>query len=207
MDTETFEGSQTETTSKDRTDHADAWLGTQLRALRAARGLSIRKLANKAGVSVGLVSQIENGVTSPSIKSLRQISEALGVPVRAFFDEPAQPPTAEMGVIVRAPQRRLLNLRTKGVLKELLTPDLTGDLEVLMVHVAPGGSSGPEMYTHPGEEAGYILEGTMALFVENNEFNLEAEDAFRFKSTRPHRFENAGTTDLKLIWVISPPIY
>src|SRR5690349_18288817 len=64
---------------------ADLWLGTQLRALRKAKQLSLAELAAGAELSIGMVSQIERGLASPSIRSLRKLGEALGVPISWFF--------------------------------------------------------------------------------------------------------------------------
>ena len=87
----------------------------------------------------------------------------------------------------------MLSLNTTGVQKELLTPAASGALEIYLVTIAPGGSSGPELYTHKGEEGGYVMSGEMLLEVEDRTFHLKTGDSFRFKSQTPHRFANTTT--------------
>ncbi len=189
------------------TEAADLWLGMQIRDLRKTNRFSLQHLADKSGLSVGLLSQIERGLTSPSIRSLRQLSEALGVTPARFFHQETPPPPAEIGRIVRRGKGRQLRLSGNGVAKWLMTPDLSGELEMLLVEIAPGGRSGNELYTHKGEECGYVISGAMQLWIEEESFLLREGDSFRFKSTTPHRFESASDGMTNVLWVITPPLY
>lgn len=184
---------------------ADLWLGIQLRTLRKAARLSLSDLAQKASLSIGMISQIERGVASPSIRSLRQISDALGVAPGQFFRDGLQPPIEEMGKIVRKTGRRRLSLPRNGVTRELLSPDLDGKTEMLLVIVAPGGSSGPEHDVHKGEDAGVVLSGELELSIDRHKYLLEEGDSFRFASALPHRFANFSQSETRVLWLITPP--
>jgi transcriptional regulator with XRE-family HTH domain len=186
---------------------ADLWLGMQVRDLRKTNRLSLQQLGLKSGLSVGLLSQIERGLTSPSIRSLRQISEALGVTPARFFHQESPPPPEEVGRIVRKGKGRRLQLTTNGVAKWLLTPDLSGELEMLLVEIQPGGRSGDELYTHRGQECGFVVSGAMRLWVEAQSYLLQEGDSFRFRSNIPHRFENAADMVSIVLWIITPPLY
>jgi len=186
---------------------ADLWLGQQLRVLRRGRALSLVELANRTGLSIGNISQIERGVSSPSVRSLKKLSEALQISVGDLFQETDLPPAAEINYIVRKKTRPLLKLGATGVQKELLTPTTPGSLQMLMVTIAPGGSSGPDHYTHRGEESGLVLAGALELWIEDECFILKEGDTFRFKSTQPHRFANAGANTASVLWVQTPPGY
>lgn len=192
---------------KRRQDPADLWLGKEMRHVRKRRGLSLEEVARRAELSIGLVSQIERGLSSPSIRSLRALSDALGIPASWFFQNGGPVPESERGIVTRPENRRLLNLKEKGMVKELLSPALTGGLEMLLVNIEPGGSSGPEHYTHRGEEGGLVLAGTLELWVEDRRFTLREGDSFGFESHRPHRFANPGTETTKVLWVVAPPVY
>lgn len=186
---------------------ADLWLGLQVRGLRKAKGLSLRQLAERARLSTGMISQIERGISSPSIRSLRQISEALGVPPSRLFHDGQTPPVEEIGKIVRRDARKVLSLQDNGVSKHLLTPDPSGTIELLLVVIKPGGSSGPEHYTHKGEDAGLVLSGELELWIDSHRHILSEGDSFRFRSTLPHRFANASDRVTEVLWAISPPLY
>ena len=186
---------------------ADLWLGQQLRVLRRGRGLSLVELADRTGLSIGNISQIERGVSSPSVRSLKKLSEALQVSIGDLFQDTDLPPASEISYIVRKKTRPLLKLGATGVQKELLTPTTPGALQMLMVTIAPGGSSGPDHYTHRGEESGLVLAGSLELWIEDECFILKEGDTFRFKSTQPHRFANAGANTASVLWVQTPPGY
>jgi transcriptional regulator with XRE-family HTH domain len=186
---------------------SDNRLGHEVRSLRTAKSFSLKELATKASLSIGMVSQIERGLTSPSIRSIKNIAEALEVPISWFFHESDHGNPEEAGKIVRANGRRKLRLPKLGVAKDLLTPDMSGELEMLLVTIEVNGTSGPELYTHQGEEAGLVLSGSIELVIDKQTFRLHEGDAFRFPSTVPHRFRNIGKTQSQVLWVITPPLY
>ncbi|MGE0716815.1 MAG: cupin domain-containing protein [Alphaproteobacteria bacterium] len=189
---------------------ADLWLGTQLRSLRKAKGMSLTQVGAAAGLSIGMVSQIERGLASPSVRSLRRLADALGVPVAWFFHADAGRPAAELDKIVRKADRRQLRLPTAGttadqLVMELLTPDLTGDIQLMMMTLEPGFTSG-DAHAHRGEEAGLVLTGALRLWVGDDELLIEAGDSFRFSSTTPHRYDSAADRPTQVVWVMSPPV-
>src|SRR3712207_1036147 len=103
---------------------------------------SLQDLSKASGVSVGMLSQIERGVASPSLRSLLRVAEALEVPVGWLFDPP-RTVGAGPAWVLRRPHRRSLAFGEEGITKELLAPPGEGAIELLLVTVQPGGSSGP----------------------------------------------------------------
>lgn len=182
-------------------------IGIQLRQRRRVKGLTLIELSKQAGLSVGLLSQIERGISSPSLKSMTQICTALGIPLSWLFDSgPTANPT-EKGLVVRRGARRRLDLGTYGVTKELLSPDLGGEMQIYLVSIRPGGQSGPETYTHRGEEGGLVLTGTLELTVDGRIVLLYKGDSFRFSSSLAHRFSNPGATQANVVWANSLAFY
>lgn len=182
-------------------------VGTQLRQHRRSMGLTLNELSQRASLSVGLLSQIERGITSPSLKSLHLICDALNFPIGWLFDQTPDSIPAERGMVVRQGMRRTLSLGAFGVKKELLSPDLGGTLQLYLMTIKPDGHSGPEPYTHEGEEGGVVLDGSLKLFVEDQELMLYEGDSFRFNSSRKHRFSNPGRTETRVIWTNSQSFY
>jgi transcriptional regulator with XRE-family HTH domain len=184
----------------------DRALGVRLKALRQERQLSLQSLAALSGLSTGMLSQIERGLSTPSLRSLRMLGVALGVPISWFFATPEHDSIAESQYIVRRSNRRLLKLSPTGVMKELLTPSAAGLLELYELLLQPAGSSGSDFYSHQGEKAGMVITGTMRLWLNEEPSDLEEGDSFRFPSLIPHRFENPGRSPTRVIWVITPPM-
>ena len=170
----------------------------------AARGLTLTGLAQASGLSIGHLSLLERNRATPSIKALHAISRALGVTISWFFQASDDP--EERDLVVRRARRRRLDY-SAGVVDELLSPNLSGALELLSCRFPPGASSGDETYTHSGEEAGVVVRGRLELWVDGRSVMLEAGDSFGFQSTLPHRYRNPGPDETEVIWAITPPSY
>ena len=184
-------------------DHSAA-LGRDLRALRKSRGLTLNELATNIGRSVGFLSQIERGLSAPSIRDLRTLATAFEVPVSWFFltDEGDD---LERDYIVRADARRALGTTEEGIVEELLSPDLGGSFEMFRSVIEPGTEQA-EFNTRETEEAGYLISGELDLWIDENKFSLKSGDSFRFDH-KPFRWHNKGDVQAIIIWVVSPPVY
>lgn len=180
----------------------DRTVGQKLRHLRKARGLSLKQLADAAGLSIGFVSQIERGLSSPSVRSLVRLSDVLGVSVGELFTGLDDPLDGENGIVARAFEHRMIDMRSTHAVKKWLTPfERVPRLDLYTIELAVGGSSGEHAYSHEGEEAGLVIEGGLELIVEDRRYVLGEGDSFRFASSRPHRFANAGSRPCKVLWV------
>ena len=168
--------------------------------------MTLASLALKSGLSVGHLSQIERGLSTPSIKALHGISRALDVNISWFFSSADPGPVDERDFIVRQNRRRQIRF-DEGISDYLLTPSLQSDLELLMSTFAPGATSGTAPYTHDGEEAGIVMSGQLEIWIDGKRFLLGDGDSFCFKSSLPHRYLNPGAIDTVVIWAITPPSY
>jgi transcriptional regulator with XRE-family HTH domain len=177
----------------------DQRLGETVRLLRQRAGFSIQDVANRTGLSTGMISQLERARAMPSIRTLRLLSIALDVPISYFFE--ASDAGEPQRYIVRKNDRRLLRLTASGVVKEALTPAEKGELELYELTLNPGGSSGTDFFQHTGEKAGYILSGSLRLWLDHEAHVLEAGDSFRFPSIVPHMFDNPTQQVARVIWV------
>jgi transcriptional regulator with XRE-family HTH domain len=191
----------------ERADDPDpsAEIGEQIRELRKVKGLTLQQMADRIGVSVGYLSQIERNRSKLPVATLKSISDVLGVHMNWFFQGAGKGPAEERDVIVRAGNRRRMSFTGLGIVEELLSPNLSGPLEMLLSTIEPQADSGD--YSHDGAEAGIVISGTLELWISGRYFRLEAGDSFSFKSTQPHRCRNPGDTPTKVVWVITPPHY
>jgi transcriptional regulator with XRE-family HTH domain len=179
-------------------------LGAHIRAARMTRALTLEALAEKAGVSRSYLSNVERNVNSPTISTLRTILDALDVSLADLFRT-----VEEANRVVVRPSERVEIARTGNddIRYELLTPNATSRIEMLVMYVAPGAQSGEEPHRHVGEEVGLILSGRLQYWVDGVEFDLQPGDAITFDSTRPHRYLNPGNEQCVSVWALTPPTF
>jgi len=184
----------------------DGRVGKEIKALRKARDATLSDLSETTGLSKGYLSQIERGLSVPSVKALYEISRALGVTISWFFMTDAPDGADMQDVVVRADNRRSLQF-SSGITDELLSPNLERQLEMLRCTFGPGSESGSQSYTHRGEECGFVLSGQLDLWLEERHLVLREGDSFAFSSDVPHRYANRTDKDTIVIWAITPPTY
>ncbi|BBJ46514.1 MULTISPECIES: cupin domain-containing protein [Streptomyces] len=182
----------------------DESVGDRLRALRKARRLTLRTVAEAAAISEGYLSQIERGQANPSIATLQQVAAALGLKVADLFgDDFTSGPS-----VLRAEEAPRLALGVLGGRKFRLTPGPQHHLEVFLGEFDAHGSTGETLYSHgDSEEFLYVLEGTVSLQLGDRSFTLGAGDSIRYSSAVPHRLSETAAAAARVLWVISPPSY
>lgn len=186
----------------------DAGLGEKLRLRRKVRRLSLKEVADASGISIGQLSQVERGISAPSLRSLRQICQALDMPVGWLFDEAGERRPEEASMIVRASGRRTIALGSKPLVKELLTPDACAQLQMMRILIQPGGASGDEPYTTKGgARCATVLAGALGIEVDGTTYRLGKGDTFAFEATHRLRFWCDGDSPCELIWAVTPAIY
>lgn len=181
----------------------DTLLGDRIRHRRHVQKMSLKQIAEASGISIGQLSQIERGMSSPSLRVLASIADALNVGLGNLFDETlTSAPHPADRIVVKADERKKLGFWRTGISKELLTPSRgSSGLEIFLIALEPGGTTGSQVYSHDGEEGGLVLEGQIVIEVEGVEHHLAEGDSFRFDSTRPHSFRNTGKGPARVVWV------
>jgi len=181
----------------------DVDVGERLRVIRSRRRLTLREVAERAGLSESFLSQVERGRASASVASLRRIADALGIGISDLF-HPVGPAGAR---VLRRDDRPTLAFGILGR-KMMLTPKPLHELEVFVGELDPGGSTGAEQYAHgDSEELFVVLRGTVRLELGDEQFELETGDSIDYRSAIPHRIANAGDDVAEVMWIISPPSY
>lgn len=190
-------------------------LPKKIRKLRKERKLTLKGLAALSGLSSTYLSQIERGVSNPSIGTLKKIADAMKTNVVSLmgFEEDGQR-TRETErkddkrvMVVRSDRRKML-VYPAGLRKAfLLTPDLQRKMEVLLTYEEPQKRAEEDWYQHEGEEFGLILEGRYEVTVEDRVYILEEGDSIYFQSQLPHKMRSIGEKTAKTLWVITPPSF
>lgn len=186
----------------------EAGIGHRLRLRRKVRGLSLQTVASRSGVSIGQLSQIERGISSPSLRSLRAVCDALDMPVGWLFDNGGEADPVDAGLIVRSENRRILDLGGKGMIKELLTPDSVPGIQMMRILIRPGGASGERPYRQEqGAKCGTVLRGALGLEIDGRTHHLRSGDSFAFDASCLHRFWCEGQEECEVVWVVAPAVY
>lgn len=181
------------------------WFGDKIRAVRDKRSLTLREVAEKAGVSESLVSQIERNKVSPAIDTLLSIADALDIDLEYLFSDYRREREVQ---VVKAGQRS--SLSRPGVLYERLAqleglvPGIDG-IEAYEITLQPDAQTGSDQYGHKGSELGLVVEGRAELSIGRQVHSLEPGDSASFASDYPHILRNAGEKPLRVFWVITPP--
>lgn len=184
-------------------------IGPRIRSLRHDRGRTLTDVAAAAGLSIGHLSQVERGLSTPTIRQLQAVAAALGVRIAWFFREPegGEHHPRDGARITRAGRHPSLRYDGLGMTDFQLAPRVDGSLELLLCVLEPGAGSGDEPYAHDGEEAGMVLAGALELWVGEERHLLSEGDSFAFASTRPHRYRNPGDVITRVVWAITPPSF
>jgi transcriptional regulator with XRE-family HTH domain len=165
-------------------------------------GLSLRELAKRVGLTASFLSQIERDLASPSIESLRKISDALEVPVFFFLVEPDT-----RSPVVRRDERAQLKLPGSNLTYQLMTPDLNRKMEVFLAEKEPDGENITIPLRQQTEELIYVLQGQLEIELGEDTYLLGPGDSAYFDGSILRRLAACGDTTLRFISVITPPIF
>ncbi len=174
-------------------------VASSLRGLREARGISMRTLATKSGLSANALSMIERGKTSPSVSTLYKLADALGVSITAFFGAE----TEKKQIVFLKSDERTRMAFTRGVFEALGGEQFSGRVEPFMLTLESGASSGPHNIVHTGHEFVFCLRGQLEYFVEKQVFLLSAGDSLLFASKLQHRWKNPSKNVANALIIIS----
>lgn len=164
-------------------------LGDQIRSIRKRQEITLKELAEKAGLSIGYISQIERNLTDPSLSTLRKISGALGVPTYLFLgDEP------HGSLTLRKEEMIQLSQPNSNVRYQIMSPMPTGEFEpqslVARFELAPRSVDGELPVIHPSEEIVLLERGTVDVIIDGTPVHLEAGDTTLIRSNLPHILSN-----------------
>ena len=181
----------------------DADIGRRLQEFREQKGLSQRELARRAGLTHGTISFIERNKISPSIGTMRQILDCLGLTLSSFFADESAPPTKYFFT-----RDELVEVGTGGVSLLQIGKDLTGrPLQVLLERYPPGSETSHEPYrVDGGEEGGVVIEGEIEATVGDQVQILRQHDAYLFPTTLPHKLRNVSDRECIIVSATTPPV-
>jgi transcriptional regulator with XRE-family HTH domain len=177
-------------------------LGERIKALRAERGLQQRQLAEKAGLTPSMVSQIESGRLTPSLPTLGKLAAALGVSIASLFESS---PNGRLHITRRAEYPVVSFEGTSEKWHVLGAGLFQGKIRAVVSTLGPRGRGAKtdKVILQPGQmKLFYVIEGRVALQYNGERHVLEAGDSAYLDGGTPHGWENVGSRPAKALWVI-----
>ena len=177
-------------------------IGAKLKELRVVKGLTQEELADRAELSKGFISQLERDLTSPSISTLDDLLQCLGVTLAEFFAEDSEEPVV-FGFDDYFEQE---DSELKNKIEWIVPSAQKNMMEPIRVTLQPGGSTYPDT-PHEGEEFGYVLAGFIYLHLGDKKSKVRKGESFYFKPRANHYISNPGKKEAKVVWVSTPPSF
>jgi len=177
----------------------DIELPKMLRDLRLRKGVTVRDLAQRISRSVGFISQIERGLSQPSVEDLQAISNALGVHSMYFLQQSSAKGHAWLS---RPEMRRTLSY-ANGITDQVVSPALSNKFIMLETRLEAGSTFEEHNLIESEEQAGYVLEGQLTLWVDGEKVQLHQGDAFQIASASTYRCINESKQLTRLLWIYS----
>ncbi len=175
-------------------------LGRKIKSVRTGKGITIQDIAERSGLSKGFLSQVENDKTSPSLNTLERIAGALETPLTyLLLGERHQP------VLVRHGERQVLIDEASQGRVEYLSPISGRSLQLVVVELPAGCAVGDDAHAHEGEEACWVLSGSVRMRQGESGAILTEGDAYHWDGSAPHVIENPGPAAARLLVALSPP--
>ncbi len=172
-------------------------IGPKIKSIRKQRGLTQEELASRCELTKGYISQLENDIASPSIATLIDILNILGVSLESFFTE------EKKEKIVFGKQDYFESKNGDGTNTWLIPNSQKNEMEPIILTLPEGGES-EERSPFEGEEFGFVLEGRIAIDCGEYSYKAKKGESFYIDGKYGHVIRNVGKTEAKIIWVATP---
>lgn len=175
-------------------------IGAKIKELRMKNGLTQEELADRSELSKGFISQLENDVTSPSISTLEDILQCLGMTLREFFSEETQPQIVFGEEDYFEKEDALLKNLTQWIIPNAQK----NEMEPIRLKLAAGGETYPDN-PHEGEEFGYVLKGEITIVLGSERHRAKAGESFYYTADKKHFITSKKGAEI--LWVSTPPSF
>lgn len=178
-------------------------IGKKIRRIRKDKGLTLKQLSELVECTPSLISQVERNKADPSISVLKKIARSLDVNIVDFF----MVNTNQEKVVTKPEDRVEIQLdRWDARIQSMVRNVTNKKMQPFYTVIKPGGGS-HGMYSHEGEEFGYVLKGEMEIILDDEVHTVGTNESFYFSSLIPHDWCNRRQKDVVVIWVITPPTF
>jgi len=175
-------------------------LGKKIKAVRKEKGIKIKQLSARSGLTDSTISMVENGKISPSITTVHKIAMALGVHPVEFFEIEKH----KKWVVSRKQERERLQFHDSDkALEYLIKAGRDSQNEIFISYLGPAQKSFDEPITHTGHKLGYVLTGSIELELGEEKVRLNEGDSIFFEAIIPHLWKSAENRESGTLWVVT----
>ncbi len=177
-------------------------IGSRIKQLRFKNDLTLEELASRTELTKGFLSQLERNLTSPSIVTLIDIVETLGCDMSEFFKEEVDEK------IVFTQDDYFVDVREQSTVHWIVPNAQKNEMEPIIIEIEPFGKSS-EVYSHEGEEFGYVLSGKIKLVDVDTKKSvvIKKGETFYLNGLMSHYLFNDSKQVAKVLWICTPPIF
>jgi len=175
-------------------------IGKKIKDLRIAKALTQEELADRAELTKGFISQLENNLTSPSIATLMDILQCLGTDLKNFFDDDED----NQVVFSKEDYFEKEDSELKNMIQWIIPNAQKNLMEPILITLEEGGSTYPDN-PHEGEEFGYVLSGSVEIHIGNKLHKAKKGESFYYEAKYEHYI--SSKKGAKIIWVSCPPSF
>jgi transcriptional regulator with XRE-family HTH domain len=180
-------------------DLLTAALARNVRSLRQARGWTLAALATRSGISKGMVVELEQGRTNPSIATVDRLASAFGVGLSQLVEGRAEP---EFRLVTGDEAVRLWSGAEGGWGAFLVGTQHPAKTELWVWTLEPGDAYDGQIHSEGSRELLYVLEGEITLVLDHRHHtDLPEHAAALYTADRPNRIENGGGVPARVIMV------
>lgn len=175
-------------------------IGNKIKELRVGKGLTQEELADRAELSKGFISQLENDITSPSIATLVDILQCLGTDLKEFFSDMSD----EQVVFHKEDYFEKSDIELKNTIKWIIPNAQKNMMEPIMLTLEAGGSTYVDT-PHDGEEFGYVLKGSIKVHIGSKTYIAKKGESFYYEASKKHSLSCNSKDGATVLWVSTPP--
>lgn len=177
-------------------------VGNTIKNIRTSKGILLKEVAEKCGISSSMLSQIEKGTANPSLNTIREIAHVLEVPIFKFFMAPEK--EEDKIAILKKEKRKIIE--SENLRYELLSPEVKTDIECMkMILKKDNSETSIKPKAHKGEEIAVLLKGKVRITIENQSAILEEGDSVHIPALKAHKWTNLMEDEAIIIFAVTPP--
>jgi transcriptional regulator with XRE-family HTH domain len=178
-------------------------IGERIHRHREDQSFQLSHLAEKVGVTVSALSQIEKGKAFPSLTTLKKIADHLHTTVGELIGENE---TLTKNPVLRVNEKKFVKVNESGAELYLISHhDQNKQMETFFIRLHKNSDSVDIMTRHPGQEFCHLLKGSIEFMLNDEKYILDGGDNIYFNSNSSHFLRNIADGISEMLWVITPP--